>query len=238
MNNTTPFNPIKSINTFENKQFIWDLLFENGSFNKLDTNQVKIIHNKYDKIVSDIESQHTNDSKINKNKKLIYSINENINTLFNSTQNINIKPPITAEEITSKRKEEFNNILLEKKEEFDSLITVKKPENIDFSDKKDVPIDNINDVLSSVVANRNNNIDFFKPSQKNKFTNSIKIGEPIENSRENSRENSINTIKSSNDIQLQIVLDKIINIEKTQNKILDKISNLQFSNNDNKIIEN
>ena len=81
-------------------------------------------------------------------------------------------------------------------------------------------------MLSSVVANRNNNIDFFKPSQKNKFTNSIKIGEPIENSREN----SINTIKSSNDIQLQIVLDKIINIEKTQNKILDKISNLQFSN--------
>lgn len=235
MNNTAPFNPIKSINTFENKKFIWDLLFENGSFNKLDTNQVKIIHNKYDKIVSDIESQHTNDSKINKNKKLIYSINENINTLYNSTSNINIKQPITAEEITSKRKEEFNNILLEKKEEFDSLITVKKPENIDFSDKKDEPIDNINDVLSSVVANRNNNnIDFLKPSQKNKFTNSIKIGEPIENSREN----SINTIKSSNDIQLQIVLDKIINIEKTQNKILDKISNLQFSSNDNKIIEN
>lgn len=232
MNNTAPFNPIKTINTFENKKFIWDLLFENGSFNKLDSNQVKIIHNKYDNIVSNIESQHTNDSKMDKNKKLIYSINENINTLFNSTQNINIKQPITAQEITSKRKEEFNNVFLEKKEEFDSLITVKKPENIDFSDKNDEPINNINDVLSSVVANRKNNIDFLKPSQNNKFTNSIKIGEAIENSREN----SINTITLSNEKQLQIVLEKITNIEETQNKILNIISNLQFSNNNNKII--
>lgn len=230
MNNTRPFNPIKSINTFSNKKFIWDLLFENGAFNKLDDKQIKIIHNKYAKIVADIESEDSNDSKINKNKKLIYSINENINTLFNSRQNINIKQPITTEEITSKRKKEFNNIFLEKKEEFDSLITAKKPENIDFSDKKDEPINNITDVLSSVVANRKNNIEIFKTQQSNKFTNSVKIGENLDN--------TIDNITSPNDKQLQIVLEKITNIEETQNKILDIISNLQITNIDNKIIEN
>ena len=230
MNNAKPFNPIKSINTISNKNFIWDLLIENGSFNKLDENQITIIHNKYAIMVSDIENEDSNDSKINKNKKLIYSINQNINTLVNSKQNITITQPITTQEITSKRTEEFNNIYLEKKEEFDNLITHKKPDDIDFSDKQDGPIKNINKVLSSVVANRENNIEMFKTPQRNKFTNSIKI--------DNTIDNTIDNITSPNEEQIQIVLDKIINIEKTQNKILVMISNLQITNIDNKIIEN
>ena len=216
---------MNDINTVENKMFIWKLLVDNGSFNKLTDEQIKKIYNKYDSIVANINEDHKQEPLVEKNKKLIYKINENINTLYNSS-NISTQEPITAEEIITKRQEQFNNNLNTKRQEFDTLINYKKPEEIDFADKKEEPIKNINTVLSTVISDRENDLKIDYSTSNNQNTNKfITIGENIDLSNEN-----INTITNNmNPNNLQIILDKISTIENVQNKILEQILDLTQS---------
>ena len=134
--------------------------------------------------------------------------------------------PITAEEIITKRQEQFNNNLNTKRQEFDTLINYKKPEEIDFADKKEEPIKNINTVLSTVISDRENDLKIDYSTSNNQNTNKfITIGENIDLSNEN-----INTITNNmNPNNLQIILDKISTIENVQNKILEQIIDLTQS---------
>lgn len=213
-------NIMNDINTVDNKLFIWKLLVDNGSFNKLSKVQIQDIYTKYDNIVNDINRDNVNDNIVEKNKKLIYRLNETINTLYNSTPNS--KEAITAEEIILKRQEQFNDNLNSKRQEFDNLITIKKPTEIDFTDRKEEPIQNVDSVLSSVISSRKNdmNIDYAKINNNNII---IKIGESVDISNQ-----TISTISNisdnnndnNNDTNIEI-LNKIIEIENTQQNILN-----------------
>tara|TARA_Y100001935_G_scaffold222643_1_gene197548 strand:- start:496 stop:1194 length:699 start_codon:yes stop_codon:yes gene_type:complete len=226
---------MNNINSVENKMFIWKLLLDNGSFNKLTNEQIQKIYNKYDSIVANVNEDNKQEPLVEKNKKLIYKINENINTLYNSS-NISKQEPITAEEIITKRQEQFNNNLNTKRQEFDTLINYKKPEEIDFADKKEEPIKNINTVLSSVISDRENDLKIDYSTSNNQNTNKfITIGENIDLSNENINTitNNINpnNMHQNNNIinNLQIILDKISTIENVQNKILEQIIDLTQS---------
>ena len=238
---------MNDINSVENKMFIWKLLVDNGSFNKLADEQIQKIYSNYDSIVANINEDHKQEQLVEKNKKLIYKINENINTLYNSS-NIAKHDPITAEEIITKRQEQFNNNLNTKKQEFDTLMKYEKPEEIDFADKKEDPIKNINTVLASAISDRENDlkIDYFTSNNENanKF---ITIGENIDLSNENintitnnmnpnnMNPNNMNpnnmrqnNMRQNNNLikNIQIILDKISRLENVQNKILEQIQDL------------
>ena len=49
---------MNDITSVENKMFIWRLLVDNGSFNKLEDKQIQIIYEKYDSIVANINEDH------------------------------------------------------------------------------------------------------------------------------------------------------------------------------------
>ena len=59
---------MNDINSVENKMFIWKLLVDNGSFNKLTDEQIQKIYNKYDSIVANINEDHKQEPLVEKIK--------------------------------------------------------------------------------------------------------------------------------------------------------------------------
>ena len=141
--------------------------------------------------------------------------------------------PITAEEIITKRQEQFNNNLNTKKQEFDTLMKYEKPEEIDFADKKEDPIKNINTVLASAISDRENDLKIDYSTSNNENANKfITIGENIDLSNENintiTNNMNPNNMRQNNNLinNIQIILDKISTLENVQNKILEQIQDL------------
>tara|TARA_Y100000768_G_C23956457_1_gene673060 strand:- start:614 stop:1288 length:675 start_codon:yes stop_codon:yes gene_type:complete len=210
------------MNSVENKIFVWKLLINNNVFSKLTDIQIENIYNKYDLLVSEINEKYNNETLTIKNKKLIdaiQNITNEINTEKNELHNVS-NNAITSEDIKLIRQEHLNEKLNSKKNEFDDLINIKKPKQIDFSDEKEVPLNDIENVLSSAITNRNAdlNIDYTKINNNNN-NNFINIGESVDISNQ-----TINTISNNMDNNMDNnieLLNKIIEIENTQKKILN-----------------
>ena len=213
---------MNDINTVENKLFIWKLLVDNGSFNKLSKEQMYEIYENYDSIVTTVNNDSKGDNLIEKNKKLIYILNENINTLYNSQSTS--RQPITAEEIILKRQEQFNENLNSKRQEFDNLITVNKPDEIDFMDKKEPPIKDMDSMLSSVISSREQDLKTDYKKLDNQKTNTfITIGENIDLSNDN-----VKTITNSNN-DIQQILNILNGFEVRQEEILKQVNKIYDS---------
>ena len=211
---------MNDINTVENKLFIWKLLVDNGSFNKLSKEQMYEIYENYDSIVTTVNNDSKGDNLIEKNKKLIYILNENINTLYNSQSTS--RQPITAEEIILKRQEQFNENLNSKRQEFDNLITVNKPDEIDFMDKKEPPIKDMDSMLSSVISSRENDLKIDYTKLDNQKTNTfITIGENIDISNDN--------VKTITNADIQVIINKLNDFEIKQELILKQINKIYDS---------
>ena len=219
---------MNDINTVENKLFIWKLLVDNGSFNKLSKEQIQEIYEKYDSIVNNVNNDSKGTNLVEKNKKLIYTINENINTLYNSHSTS--REAITAEEIIQKRQEQFNDNLSSRRQEFDNLMTINKPNEIDFMDKKEEPIADMDSKLSTVISSREQDLKTDYTKIDNKKTNTfITIGENIDMSNDNvktiTNENRESIVNKLN--ELEIKQDEIV---KKLNKIYDLLSNKEQEN--------
>ena len=213
---------MNDINTVENKLFIWKLLVDNGSFNKLSKEQMYEIYENYDSIVNNVNNDSKGDNLVDKNKKLIYILNENINTLYNSQSTS--RQPITAEEIILKRQEQFNENLNSKRQEFDNLITVNKPDEIDFMDKKEPPIKDMDSMLSSVISSREQDLKTDYKKLDNQKTNTfITIGENIDLSNDN-----VKTITNSNN-DIQQILNILNGFEVRQEEILKQVNKIYDS---------
>ena len=210
---------MNDINTVDNKLFIWKLLVDNGSFNKLSNEQMQEIYIKYDNIVRNLNNSSKGDTLVDKNKKLIYTLNENINTLYNSQYTS--REAITSEEILLKKQEHFNNKLTSKREEFDKLMTMTKPDEINFMDKTEEPITDMDSMLSSVISTRENDMKLDYTKLDNPKTNTfITIGENIDISKDN-----VNTIANTN-TDIHVILDKLNEFEIRQNVILEQVNRI------------
>ena len=87
-----------------NKSMIWNMLLENGTFNKLTNEQKPQITENFDKIVGEINSAEPNETLVNKNKSLILKITEVANTMYNSSP-MTKSTPITSSQIINLRQE-------------------------------------------------------------------------------------------------------------------------------------
>lgn len=200
-----------SVNFIEqqNIELIWDILLDmekefimknNGKYaNAVKSNFMNIIKNFYE------HEKKSSFSLIEMNKKIIsLLINEWIPMLKKQEQEIRTQQqkPVekenilfTAEEIQINRKSQFDKDLSLKENEFRNAMTQQVPSTIDFNEKKDEPIGEMEKLIAETIAQRNFEINQIQNANKNdteKWLKSektnpkseseikyIKIGDPI-----------------------------------------------------------
>ena len=211
-----------------NKSMIWNMLLENGTFNKLTNEQKPQITENFDKIVGEINSAEPNETLVNKNKSLILKITEVANTMYNSSP-MTKSTPITSSEIINLRQEQFSDSLKNKQTEFDTFMKRETPSDIDFSDKLDQPIGNLDSMMSQAMASReiDMNMNFPPPPPKNtpqtssnKFVTNLVIGDNVDISSDSIK------IETTESLQLKTILERLNVIQNNQDKIMNQLTTL------------
>ena len=211
-----------------NKSMIWNMLLENGTFNKLTNEQKPQITENFDKIVGEINSTEPNETLVNKNKSLILKITEVANTMYNSSP-ITKSEAITSSEIIGLRREQFSDSLKNKQSEFDTFMKRETPSDIDFSDKLDEPIRNLDSMMSQAMASREIDINSTFPppppqkttkSSSNNFVTNLVIGGSVDISSEPI------TIETTESLNLKTIIHKLTTIQDSQEKIMNMLTTL------------
>lgn len=128
----------------KNKGVVWDILMGNEQFLtnvESDFNKTKELFEKCIKLVSE---ENKNETTIGKNKNLIKLINGKLmeNKLF------------LSKDIKKQKQDEFNKDLKKKEIDFQNSMKTITPENIDFSDKIDEPIVNLDEIMEKKIKER------------------------------------------------------------------------------------
>jgi hypothetical protein len=209
-----------------NKHLIWNMLLDNGTFNKLTNEQKPHITKRFDEIVAEISLSDPLETLVNKNKQLILKLTEEANTLYNSTTR-DKKPPITSEEIINIRQEEFSDGLKNKQSEFDTFMNRPPPNDIDFSDKVDMPIgNNLDSMMTQAMANREIDLNTnFPPTQSkirqpstNRFVTNLVIGDSVDISGTPIK------VETDENIIIASIVERLSVLEDTQQKILEQLN--------------
>lgn len=150
------------ITSKENKEVLWNVLYNNKLFNNIPETNFNNIQILFEKTIlrsldenREILTNTISDTKniIDLNKIILKNMVININNYKKSLLTpIEIKETLKAEKL-----EEFDKELSAKKVSFNELITLKKPEVIDFSDvKEDDPLssNNMNELLEKIQKER------------------------------------------------------------------------------------
>jgi hypothetical protein len=170
----------------QNKELLWNILSTNKAFVNIPesefSNVKAIFENAITKIFNENKEIFTSNYKTGASKNIVMQLNKTI--LQNIMLDINtfkksLLTPVDIKDIYKNEKsEEFEKELLEKKVSFTNLITKKVPEAIDFSETKDIPLENnsMNELLERIQRERNSDIPILNP-----------ILNPIPNSNSNSK---------------------------------------------------
>ena len=157
----------------KNKELLWNLLLNNGAFNNLREDQLPVIQNDFQNLIVSLYNDNSNLNLIEQNKLFVQQMVQKIN---NYKQQMKIYEPVreiyTNQDIRNKKLDEFNNSVQKAQDDFNSVITLKTPEEINFSDSKDLdkPISNMDELIEKTIAERNldvNNINITEDSKDN-----------------------------------------------------------------------
>ena len=149
------------ITSKENKELLWNLLYNNKVFNNIpetNFNNIQILFEKtilrsLDENREIFTNSDPKNSIIDMNKIILQNI---VTTLVNYKKSL-LTPIEIKETLKAEKLEEFDKELSAKKVSFNDLITLKKPEIIDFSDiKEDEPLttNNMNELLERIQKER------------------------------------------------------------------------------------
>ena len=177
---------MNQFNTQQNKGMLWNILRNGGKFEKLpanfDTQRV------FEKHIAQIETKCDINSKlIDLNKQFISSF-------------VNDVSRFESPDVLKKNKvEQFNNSLKQQEDSFNSAMARPIPKTVDFTDKEDEPITNIDDLIAEQMEKRKLDIPKADATDKaavqdwlngtsnalpidNNTGRNIKIGETVDNS--------------------------------------------------------
>ena len=217
-----------------NKKLIWNILEQNGTFNKLTQEQKNEVASRFNNIVNEIENTDSKETTINKNKSLILKITEVSNTLYNSTIHAQSQVPITSQDIADVRQTQFTDSLKAKQDEFNTFMKKETPDEINFSDKLDKPIGSeLDSMLSDAMARREMDLNSFpKPPDVNKqttttnsFVPNLVIGQTVDISNESIKIEKMDNHINNNE-HLNLILNKLNSIEESQIKIASQLTNI------------
>ena len=138
-----------AFNSHVNKGVLWDILMSNDIFKNNVDNHFDKTKTKFEENIVYIDKHHSEKTILEKNKQFIKKIVGEFETM-----NTSMKEPISAEEIKKQKEEQFNKALKKSEDEFQKSMKKFTPENIDFSDKLDTPIDNLNEVVEMKLKER------------------------------------------------------------------------------------
>tara|TARA_Y100000768_G_C23967259_1_gene678492 strand:- start:1244 stop:2068 length:825 start_codon:yes stop_codon:yes gene_type:complete len=168
---------MSEFDSIENKAMIWNLLYDGDVFNNIPNNRVDLIRKVLDDKINFIKSNNTG-SLTELNKIVIAEIMEEIE-IYKVTSNNN-SSLVTSQDLSMDRQTKMESKLKTIQNDFTNLINAKKPKEIDFSDKDNMPLEDIDSILAKQIASRDeevNNILYNEPPKEWKKT--IKIGEQI-----------------------------------------------------------
>ena len=181
----------------KNKALIWSILYEQNIFNNIPDihkEKIKILFentiNQYLITNTNSLNDNTEFNITNNNKILLKELHRNILNYKNAIKENNMSnlSQETKSEYNNEKLKNFNNELNNHITSFNTLINNNKPPNdIDFSEKNDEPVDNLNmEALIKQMEKERNSI------TNNVFTNSNKIDS------NNNMQNTKETLKSIN----------------------------------------
>lgn len=168
---------MSEFDSIENKAMIWNLLYDGDVFNNIPNNRVDLIRKVLDDKINFIKSNNRG-SLTELNKIVIAEIMEEIE-IYKVTSDTN-SSLVTSQDLSMDRQTKIESKLKTIQNDFTNLINAKKPKEIDFSDKDNVPLEDIDSILAKQIASRDeevNNILYNEPPKEWKKT--IKIGEQI-----------------------------------------------------------
>ena len=217
-----------------NKKLIWNILEQNGTFNRLSQEQKNEVSSRFNNIVNEIEMTDSKETIMNKNKNLILKITEVSNTLYNSTINTQSSIPITSQDIADVRQTQFTDSLKAKQDEFNTFMKKETPDEINFSDKLDRPIGSeLDSMLSDAMARREMDLNSFpKPPEASKqttttnsFIPNLVIGQTVDISNESIKIEKVDNLVNHSE-QLNLIINKLNSIEETQIKLASQLTNI------------
>jgi len=150
------------ITSKENKEVLWNVLYNNKLFNNIPETNFNNIQILFEKTIlrsldenREILTNTISDTKniIDLNKIILQNM---VTTIANYKKSL-LTPIEIKETLKAEKLEEFDKELNAKKVSFNELITLKKPEVIDFSDvKEDDPLssNNMNELLEKIQKER------------------------------------------------------------------------------------
>tara|TARA_A100001015_G_scaffold289672_1_gene361829 strand:+ start:3083 stop:3748 length:666 start_codon:yes stop_codon:yes gene_type:complete len=206
--------------TNNNKQTLWDVMYQNGFFNNINQDPLDI-RKYFETEMNTIENSNSNLSVVEKNKKILL----NMKSYLDNNKTIQQQEIITAEQIIKQRQDNFTNNLNRKQQEFDDIIKKQIPKDINFSDESEESNENIDNLLEKAKRNRENQLNMVFNNNNNNV-NLINIGNTIDNiSNEHieliETETEMETLNKDNKLLLQIDKKNDIIID-----LLNKIQNL------------
>lgn len=138
-----------AFNSVENKGVLWDILMSNDIFKNNVDNHFDKTKTKFEENVIYIDKHHSEITILEKNKQFIKKIVGEFETM-----NTSMKEPISADEIKKQKEDKFNEALKKSENEFQKSMKKFTPDNIDFSDTLDTPIDNLSEVVEMKLKER------------------------------------------------------------------------------------
>lgn len=154
-----------------NKRLLWGLMADNNIFTGIPDTKVEEVKQLFEKEIVDIST--TEGSLLDKNKKMLVSMNTKLNYLRISNvpqamqQQQQQQNPVTSKDIADDRREKMNSKLQNKQEEFNKLITAEKPKEIDFADNaEEKPIGSeMDNLLADMMEKRSKQLNQVMQSQ-------------------------------------------------------------------------
>ena len=148
----------------QNKELLWNILSSNKAFVSIPESKfsnvkaifenaiIKIFNENKELVISNYKTGDSQNIVMQLNKIILQNIMLDINNFKKS-----LLTPIDIKDIYKNEKsEEFEKEFLQKKVSFSNLITKKVPDEIDFRDTKDVPLENnsMNELLERIQRER------------------------------------------------------------------------------------
>ena len=238
---------VDTFNTQNNKEFMWNLMYENDMFADISSTKVNLVKTTFDELVENIESSSSHLPLSEKNKQVLLQMNKKRANFMEE------KLPITSDEMKNRRSEHLNNKFIEQQKSLEHTINAPRPKEIDFSDNSDRPIGSeMDNMIAQVIEKRKNELNIaFKNQDTTKGGEWInkdnpphsKIGEEtvltdkiiqkVENKSENFDTPQTKADNDDNFLSLlkpveeeQDINTRLSVIERNQSKILDMLGKI------------
>lgn len=199
----------------DNVQILWDVLADNEVLRSKPRAELVEINRFFN-------SNLTNFYQANKGINNLVELNKNyVSFVMHHVQQSQQQAPalVTAQDIQNNRKNEFERNLKERQDAFNNSFANAVPEQPDFSDKKDKPIENLEMEMKRYVSQRNYEIQNIAQPQLGQSNNWLQSQQTSVKSEK--LQNEFKTIKIDSSSSLD-TLNEVIDLEALPSPNLNK----------------